>query len=107
MVLDSRDLEEELNDKRTDSDRIKAIKKLKYEIINERLASDWEYGIIFIHEDDYTDYCEELAYDCGYLENLKREQNPLSFCVDWDKWASYLRHDYSEIEFENETYLYR
>ena len=106
MTLDSRDLEEELKDKRTDSDRIKAIKTLKDEVVSFS-PNDWEYGITFIHEDDFTDYCEELAYDCGYLENLRREENPLAYCVDWDKWARDCAVNYAQIEFEGKTYLYR
>jgi|TARA_Y100000033_G_scaffold22396_1_gene21154 hypothetical protein len=108
MILDSRYLEDELNNKSTDSDRIKAIKELKYEVVNDGgNPDDWECGIIFIHEDDFTEYCEELAYDCGYLENLRREENPLAYCVDWDKWARDCAVNYAQIEFEGKTYLYR
>jgi hypothetical protein len=108
MALDSRDLEDELKDNRSDSDRIKAIKQLKDEVINDGgHPNDWGDGITFIHEDDFTDYCEELAYEVGYLEDLRKETNPLSYCIDWDKWARDCKNDYAEIEFEGQTYLYR
>jgi hypothetical protein len=108
MILDSRDLEIELKDKSTDSDRRKAIKELKYEVVNDGgNPDDWKYGITFIHEDDFTDYCEELAYDCGFLGSKWKGGNPLDYCVDWDKWARDCRNEYAEIEFENQIYLYR
>ena len=45
-ILDSRDLEEELNNPDTDKERKKTIKELKKETEN----FGWEYGIIFVSE---------------------------------------------------------
>ena len=39
------------------------IEKLEDEVS----SSEWDYGITFIPEDEFEDYCEQLVEDCGYL----------------------------------------
>ena len=100
-ILDSRDLEEELNTSEIEIDRKKAIEELK----NETKNYGWEHGIIFISEFEWRDYCKDMAIDCGYISRMTN--NPLEHCVDWDEWADLVKNDYSEIEFEGSTYHYR
>lgn len=68
-------------------------------------SSEWDYGIIFISEDKFEDYCKELLEDIGDLPpNLPAyiEDN-----IDWAGVADDLRVDYSEVEYQGETYLFR
>ena len=102
-TLDSRDLEEQLEDPTTDDETKKAIKELKEECEN----YGWEYGIHFINEYYWEDYCRDFASDCGYLEMRSDTFNQLESCIDWGKWADLMKQDYSETTFEGKTYYYR
>jgi hypothetical protein len=101
-ILDSRDLEQELNNSETEEARKQSIKELKKEAEN----SGWEHGIFFISDFEWKDYCKDMAIDCGYISRSK-EYNPLEDCIDWDKWSDLVKNDYSEIEFEGATYYWR
>ena len=103
-TLDSRDLEEQLNDPTTDDETKEAIKELKEECED----YGWEYGIHFINEYYWEDYCRDFAEDCGYLNMSSNDiSNPLESCIDWEKWADLMKQDYSETTFEGKTYYYR
>ena len=106
-TLDSRDLEEELqelleqkeNNEEIDEDRLKALQELKEECLN----YGWEYGIIFIYEHYFEDYAEELFNEC-YAHNIPEN---LKHYIDYKKFSEDLEQDYTEVAFEGETYLYR
>ena len=70
-IFDSRDLLDELKtlDKEYDEERIEAIK----ELIEEVGKDNFDMGVTFIRENYWVQYCEDLAYDCGYLD---RQENP-------------------------------
>ncbi len=102
-ILDSRDLEEELNNPDTDKERKKTIKELKKETEN----YGWEYGIIFVSEYKWEDYCKETAEDCGYLQRYNDTFNPLESCIDWKEWSDLMAMDYDQVEFEGKTYYWR
>lgn len=104
--LDSRDLEEELKELEEQEDkdeidqrRLKSLKELKSECEN----YGWEYGICFIPTHMFQDYAREVAEDVGYISD---ENNPLLNCVDWEQWADMLEMDYSEVDFEGDSYLW-
>ncbi len=59
---------------------------------------------IMIPEDEFEDYARELAEDIGAIS--KDTQWPAT-CIDWEQAANELRHDYSEVEVNGVTYLYR
>lgn len=107
--LDSRNLEEELNElleakenkEDYDEERLKALEELKEECEH----YGWNDGIIFIPESEWEDYCEEFAYDCGYLD--RHNNNPLSYCIDWSQWAESMTQDYSTVDFDGDTYYWR
>lgn len=61
-------------------------------------------GIYFIDEDYFVDYAKELAYDIGAVSN--DIEWPV-YHIDWDAAADELRMDYTEVEFEGNTYLVR
>ena len=99
-ILDSRDLLKML-DKEDDEERIKEIEDL----IEEVGEDNFDMGITFIRENYWVEYCEELAYDCGYLH--KNDDNPLHYYIDWQGWADAVEMDYSQIDFDGDTYYWR
>ena len=64
---------------------------------------EWQHGETLIPEDDWVEYCEELCKDLGYIS----QDFPWWIEIDWDKTAENIRQDYSEIEYQGTTYLYR
>jgi hypothetical protein len=66
-------------------------------------SSEWDYGLFLIHEDNFQEYCKDLLQDCGDIpENL-----PDYIAIDWDETADNLKVDYSEVEYQGESYLFR
>ena len=103
-ILDSRDLLEELEtldeEDSYDKERIEMIDDLKEEVGKD----NFEMGVTFIRENYWVQYCEDLAYDCGYLD---RQENPLHHHIDWQGWADAVEMDYSQIDFDGDTYYWR
>lgn len=58
---------------------------------------------VMIHESYFTDYCQELVSDIG---DLPREI-PSYIEIDWEATAENLKADYTEIDFDGETYYMR
>lgn len=68
-------------------------------------SDEWGYGISFIPENDFVDYAEELARDI-HGDAIYEGEWPMSH-IDWDAAANSLRMDYSEIDLDGTTFLYR
>ena len=66
-------------------------------------APDWEYGATLVADHEFTDYAKQMAEDCGYID----EDGPMHMYIDWDKWASDARVDYSGISVNGDTYWVR
>ncbi len=66
-------------------------------------CSDWSYGATLIHESYFPDYCRQMVVDIGDLPN----DIPAYLAIDWDTTADTLRADYTEVDFDGETYLVR
>jgi hypothetical protein len=66
---------------------------------------DWDFGIVLIREDHFVDYCKEMIEDCGDLP--KDLPDYIKDNIDWDGVADSLRIDYSEVDFDDATYLIR
>ena len=66
-------------------------------------CSDFEYGATLIHEDYFTEYVEELINDCGYIN----KDFPSWIELDWEATAKNVADDYSYIDYQGETYLFR
>ena len=106
--LDSRDLEKELvellelkeDNEDYDEDRLKELEELKEECE----AYGWGFGITFIPEYEFEDYCMEIAYDC-FVSDIKN--NPLLNHVDWSSWAKACEMDYTSTTFDGNNYLWR
>jgi hypothetical protein len=101
-IFDSRDLLDELKtlDEEYDEERIEAIE----ELIEEVGRDNFDMGVTFIRENYWVQYCEDLAYDCGYLD---RQENPLHYHIDWQGWADAVEMDYGQIDFDGDNYYWR
>jgi hypothetical protein len=60
-------------------------------------------GIFLISESYFTDYCKEMLEDCG---DIPRDMH-WYIAIDWEETADNLRADYTEVEINGTTYLYR
>jgi glycine/D-amino acid oxidase-like deaminating enzyme len=61
---------------------------------------EWARGTILVPEDDFEAYCQEFCE--GDLKAL-----PEYIVVDWKASSVLIRANYTEIEFQGATYLYR
>lgn len=68
---------------------------------DEQWRGDW-YPVTLIAESYFTDYAQELVLDCYDLKGL-----PTFVHIDWELTAREVKVDYSEIEIDGATYLYR
>ncbi len=85
-----------------ENEHIERLSNLKE--LNEEMESnsEFQYGITLIDEDDFTKYVEEMGDEIYSLDVI-----PNWVVVNWDATAENVKADYSEIEFEGNTYLYR
>lgn len=102
-IVDAKDrlegLENELDDCRSDYDEGEhdELKDMENNI------SGFSDGVQLIPEDEFVEYVQELLVDCGDLpDNI-----PWYITIDWDDTAHNIRHDYSSIDYQGESYLYR
>ena len=105
-VLDSRDLLDELKtlDEEDDYDRERI--KMIDDLIEEVGRDNFEMGVTFICENYWVEYCEDFAYECGFLDR-QDDNNPLHYHIDWQGWANDVAMDYGQIEFDGDTYYWR
>ena len=71
----------------------------------ENECSEFSFGETLIDEDDFEEYCQEFIEDCGYIS--KDMPMIISNNIDWAGIADGMKQDYSEIEYQGNTYLYR
>lgn len=69
----------------------------------EEECSEFQYGETLIHEDYFTEYCEQLCQDCGYIS----KDFPCWIEIDWEATAANISADYSQCEYQGEQYLFR
>jgi hypothetical protein len=94
--------EEEIQDWKEDwLDEITEICEI--EKIEDELGSEFEYGVTLVHEDYFEEYTEELLIDCGYIS----KDFPSWIEIDWEATANNVKQDYTEIEYQGETYYGR
>lgn len=73
--------------------------------INSYSGNSFEDGVTLIEETDFEEYCEDFCRDVVYVDsNLPAliENN-----IDWSGVADDMRIDYTGIEYQGTTYLYR
>ena len=64
---------------------------------------EWHEGTQLIPVDDFVDYCQELCEDIGDIP----KEIPSYIVIDWEATAKNLAADYSECEYQGESYYYR
>ena len=105
-ILDSRDLLDELKtldeEDSYDKERIEMIDDLKEEVGKD----NFEMGVTFIRENYWEQYCEDTAYDFGFLDR-QDDSNPLHCYIDWQGWADAVAMDYNQTEFDGDNYYWR
>jgi len=71
----------------------------------ENYTSEFESGATIISWRYFGDYCEECAYEFGYISKSKNYSNPLYNCIDWRQWADFMRQDFAEVSCEGGNYF--
>ena len=66
---------------------------------------EFSFGETLIYEHDFESYCQELCEEIGYLP--KELPSFISFNINWEGVADDLRGDYSEVDYQGRTYLFR
>jgi len=88
-------------DNSDEADELRILTKLADEGSNS--SDDWTYGATLIRDDYFTEYAEELVKDIGDLpQNI-----PSYIVIDWEATAENLKQDYTEVDFDGETYWIR
>jgi hypothetical protein len=64
---------------------------------------EFKFGCELIHFDYFTEYTKELLIDCGYIN----KDFPSWIELDWEATAKNVADDYSYIDYQGETYLFR
>jgi hypothetical protein len=80
-------------------EQILEINKLEEEIGEE----NFEFGVTLIDEDDFEDFVVEDLEQIGYIP----KDFPSWIEIDWEATVNNVKQDYSEVEFQAGTYLYR
>jgi hypothetical protein len=75
--------------------RLKELNDLKAEIY------EWRGGVTLIRDDTFEEYARLHAEDCGE----KTEGWPYDH-IDWSEAADFLKQDYREVLYDNDTWLY-
>lgn len=84
-------------------DELRALRALAEEASG--YSDDWEYGAQLIRDTVFADYTEQLAEDCGYLQDTG-DRWPFNH-IDWDSAADDLKQDYTSVEFDGAEYWVR
>jgi len=86
-----------------EQEELKTLEGIKDDI-GERKGKIDDEGGPFVHEDDFEDYARELAEDIGAIPDDLGW--PCTY-IDWERAAEALKVDYSSVEVNGVTYLYR
>lgn len=65
--------------------------------------ADWDSGVTLIRDSYFTAYARELLVDIGYIP----KGFPEWIVVNWDETADNIQSDYSDVDFDGETYWVR
>ena len=94
--------EEEIESWKEDfEDELKEIEEI--DDVENELGSEFEYGVTLVDVDDFTDYCEELMEEFGYIN----KDFPSWIEIDWEATANNVKVDYMEVIYQGNSYLGR
>ena len=97
------ELEEALRDAEAEFDKDEAEELGELENLESEIP-EFMRGEALIPEDDFEDYARQLADDIGAIDS---DANWPTCHIDWEAAAADLRMDYTEVEYQGETYLAR
>ena len=94
--------EEEIQSWKEDfEDELEEIKEI--DTIENELGSEFEYGVTLVDVDDFEEYVEDLLDELGYIP----KDFPSWIEIDWEATANNVRQDYTEVEYQGNSYLGR
>lgn len=119
-VLDSREIIDRLEELQSDRSEIAELGEIELNRWNEthgeemamledldnegrQYSSDWEYGETLVNAGYWTEYVKELLADCGDLPKTI----PSYVVIDWEATADNIKADYTELDFDGETFYIR
>lgn len=82
-----------LNGEDSEGGELHALNTLHSEI------GSWAEDATMVLESHFVEYAE------GWARGIERVPSMLDFCIDWNKFADSLRHEWSTIDFMGEEYL--
>lgn len=83
----------------SDADELKNLIDLR-----EQFDREWIDGITFVKDSYFEEFAEDEADQLGLIKDGGGW--PYN-CIDWQRAAEQLQQDYSQVEFDGETYWYR
>ena len=113
-VIDSRDFYERYEELLSKYDEFETPEEIKNwsdlqeytelkELVEYLGETDCSFGVVLIAESYFTEYVKELLEDCG---DVPREM-PWYIAIDWEETARNVAVDYSEVEVNGQTFLFR
>lgn len=67
-------------------------------------SEDWEYGVTLVRDSYFVEHAQEIAEDTGAIPP---DQSWPLYCIDWERAARELKHDYAEVDFGGVSYWVR
>lgn len=102
LIEEVADLEAEDSDQPLSDDQLERRDTLR--AVLKEIGDEARYGIELIPERDFTDYARDLAEDAGAIP--EGYSWPTS-CIDWERAANELSMDYTAVDLDGTTYLFR
>ena len=94
--------EEEIQSWKEDfEDELKEIEEI--DTIENELGSEFDYGVALVDVDDWEEFVEQDLKDLGYIP----KDFPSWIEIDWEATANNVRQDYTEVEYQGNSYLGR
>ena len=100
-IVDNSEDEDVQEWKEDNSDDFDHIEEIDYIEDN---VSEFSFGATLIEDDEFEDYCRDLVNDCYDLGNVP---GFIKDNINWSGIASDLSVDYSEVNYQGESYLVR
>ena len=82
-------------------DELKEIEEI--DTIENELGSEFDYGVTLVDVDDWEEFVEQDLKDLGYIP----KDFPSWIEIDWEATANNVRQDYTEVEYQGNSYLGR